>query len=564
MTFHIFCDYLAQIEATSSRLAMTDILAKLFSAFSEKEIRPGCYLLSGRLTPKFEGLEFNFAEKMMLRAVEMVTPGANIGGLFKDMGDLGNAAASILPEKSDTRSLLEIYNLLTEMAKEQGEGSQERKLQAMAELLREASPQTAKYLVRIVLGTLRLGFSDMTMLDALSWAKVGDKSLRKELELAFQIRADIGTLSEVFLTHGAKALDTIEIELGVPISPALCQRLNNADEMIEKMGKVYVEPKYDGTRVLIHLRKKGDGWHVRTFTRNLEESSGMFPELLTALPDVDADEVVLDSEAVGYDPSNGSLRKFQETIQRKRKHGVAELAETVPLRFFVFDILYKDGKSLLQTPLHERKKILEQTIKEDKVFAISPYIVTQDPGELRSYHIEQLGHGLEGVVIKQYASVYQPGRRGWSWVKFKEEEGATGKLSDTLDCVVMGYYAGQGKRSGFGVGAFLVGVRKGNGNGYATIAKIGTGLTDIQWQELFDRCQKLKVDKMPVEYEVHPQLVPDAWVSPSLVAEIAADELTDSPVHTAGKALRFPRLVRFRDDKAPEQATELSELAGIV
>ena len=564
MKFHTFCEYLAQIEATSSRLSMTDILAKLFSAFEPAEVRPGCYLLSGRLTPKFEGLEFNFAEKLMLRAVETIAPQQHVLATFKEMGDLGDAVASVLPAKIDTRSLLEIYRSLTAMAKEQGEGSQERKLDAMATLLREASPVTAKYLVRIVLGTLRLGFSDMTMLDALSWAKVGDKSLRKSLELAFQIRADIGSLAELFLTKGESALDSIEIELGVPISPALCQRLNNADEMIEKMGKVYVEPKYDGTRVLIHLRKKGDSWKVRTFTRNLEESSGMFPELLTALPDIDAQEVVLDSEAVGYDPKTGALRKFQETIQRKRKHGIAEYAESVPLRFFVFDILFKDGKSLLQQPLHERKAELERTVKEDKVFAISPYIVTEDAGELRSYHIEQLGHGLEGVVIKQFASPYQPGRRGWSWVKFKEEEGATGKLSDTLDCVVMGYYVGQGKRSGFGLGAFLVGVRRSNGDGYLTIAKIGTGLTDVQWQELFERCQPLRVQAKPDEYTVHDQLVPDAWVKPLLVAEIAADELTDSPVHTAGKALRFPRLVRFRDDKSPEQATELSELAGIV
>jgi len=563
MRFSVFCDYLAQIEATSSRLAITDVLAKLFGAFSKEEIRPGCYLLSGRLTPKFEGLEFQFAEKMMVRAAESIVPGNDIAARFKQVGDLGDAIAESVPEREDHRSLLDIYVLLTAMAKEQGEGSQERKLQTMASLLEQASPQTAKYLVRIVLGTLRLGFSDMTMLDALSWAKAGDKSLRKHLELAFQIRADMGSLAELFLTQGEKALDSIEIELGVPISPALCQRLDNADEMIEKMGKVFVEPKYDGTRVLIHLRKKDGGWRVRTFTRNLEESSGMFPELLHAINDIQAEEIVLDSEAVGYDPSNGSLRKFQETIQRKRKHGVAELAETVPLRFFVFDILYKDGVSLLQTPLFERKKILEAVIKEDQVFAISPYIVTEDPGELRSYHIEQLGHGLEGVVIKQYASVYQPGRRGWSWVKFKEEEGATGKLSDTIDCVVMGYYAGQGKRTGFGVGAFLVGVRKGDGGGYATIAKIGTGLTDVQWQELYDRCQTLKVDTKPEDYDVHAQLQPDAWVKPALVAEIAADELTDSPVHTAGKALRFPRLVRFRDDKGPEQATELSELAGI-
>ena len=577
MTFHDFCTRLSAIEKTSSRLEMTALLADLFNTLHRDDVEPACWLLLGRLAPLYVNLEFNFAEKMVMRVLAEldVSPTAktdskerlsSVLSLFKSYGDLGDVAEHLLHTRAeDTRSIPEVFNALLALAKEGGTGSQERKLQHMAEILRHSSGLTAKYTVRILLGTLRLGFSQMTLLDALSWAKTGDKSLRKPLELAYQMKADIGKLARVFLAEGEKGLDSFDIELGIPIAPALCQRLHTADEMIEKMGKVYVEPKYDGTRVSIHIKKSGKEWQIRTFTRNLEESSGMFPELATdqALDAIDADEIILDSEAVGDDPETDKLLPFQQTIQRKRKHDIEETAARVPLRFFVFDILYKNGKNLLHIPLHDRKKILEQTVKQGSVFVLAPYIITDSPKELREFHAKQLSAGLEGAVIKQYASEYQPGRRGWSWVKFKEEEGAVGKLSDTLDCIVMGYYKGQGKRAGFGVGAFLVGVRDEKSDTIRTVAKIGTGLSDDQWKELKTRAEKLTVKSQPKEYLVHENLIPDVWMRPALVVEVAADEVTNSPTHSAEKALRFPRLERFRDDKTPDQATTVKELRAI-
>jgi DNA ligase-1 len=199
----------------------------------------------------------------------------------------------------------------------------------------------------------------------------------------------------------------------------------------------------------------------------------------------------------------------------------------------------------------------------DRTFISSPYIVTNKPEELRTYHMQQLGDGLEGVVIKQYASEYQPGRRGFSWVKFKEEEGTSGKLSDTIDCVVMGYYVGQGKRTKFGIGAFLVGVYDDNSETFRTIAKIGTGLSDDQWRDMKARCEVLKAATPSTQYLVTDALTPDVWVRPSLVVEVAADEITKSPNHSAEQALRFPRLIKIRDDKKPEQATTLQELQRI-
>lgn len=586
MTFSQFCVYLSEIEKTSLRLVMTQKLASLFNALEKQEISEACYLLLGRLRPKYENIEFNFAEKMMIRTLaEFVEEDneqnrqeqlgllgqgdrdvhiASVLRLFKLKGDLGDVAELCISSKVvDARSLHDVYELLEKLALESGSGSQERKLQNMHAVLRGCDSFTAKYVVRIVLGTLRLGFSDMTLLDSLSWAKAGNKTLRKPLELAYQVRADIGKIAEIFLQDGENGLEHVEIELGVPIAPALCQRLKTADEMIEKMGKVFVEPKYDGTRVLIHIKKHGKDWTIRTFTRNLEESSGMFPELKTSLEALQADEVILDSEAVGYDPESDKLLPFQQTIQRKRKHDIEETALRIPLRFFVFDILYIDGKSYIHTPLWERKKILKDTIKHGSLFVLAPYIVTESAQELREYHATQLSQGLEGAVIKQYASEYQPGRRGWSWVKFKEEEGTTGKLSDTIDCVVMGFYKGKGKRTKFGIGAFLVGLYDTTSDTYRTVAKIGTGLTDELWKEMYERCNAIMTEVQPKQYLVHDQAIPDIWVIPKIVVEIAADEVTDSPTHTAQKALRFPRLVRFRDDKTPEQSTTVKEMSGL-
>jgi DNA ligase-1 len=324
--------------------------------------------------------------------------------------------------------------------------------------------------------------------------------------------------------------------------------------MIEKMGKVICESKYDGTRVQIHYSRG----QVRTFTRNLDESSNQFPELLRIADQVKADEVILDSEAVGYDPKTGKLVPFQLTITRKRKHGVAEAQSSVPLRFFVFDIMYLDGKSLIHLPLQERREILAKTVSKGNVLVVDEYVETDDPDVLREYHKRQLAAGLEGALVKQIDGEYMPGRTGFNWVKFKESEDSRAKLSDTIDAVIMGYYLGKGKRSDFTLGAFLIGVK--SGDDIVTLAKVGTGITDQVFKELGERLEKIRTKSKNIEYSVPKILVPDVWVEPKIVVEVAADEITVSPTHSAGYALRFPRLVKFRDDKSVNEITTLDEI----
>ena len=575
MTFSRLSNYFDRLDQTASRNEITRILADLFQKTSDHEIDLVCYLSLGRLVPLYEPLEFQLAEKMVVRVIASAfhEEVRTVQKTYKRIGDLGAVAEKFKVKNSKFKvqklTVTEVYRRLRNIAEEIGEGSQQRKIDGLARLLKNLDSLSCKYVVRIVLGRLRLGFSDATILDALSFMRLKSKELRPQIEKAYLVRTDIGAIAKLFKSQGLRGLRGITASLGVPIMPALCQRLKSADEMINKMGKVVVEPKYDGQRVQIHWRKSKEQraeskeqWQVRAFTRNLEEVSLMFPELSSIGKQIQARDVILDSEAVGFDSTTGKILPFQEIITRKRKHAVSAAAKKVPLRFFVFDILYHNGRSLLSVPLHEREKLLEQSIRGETVLVKAKRIVTDIPQVLRDYHRQELKAGLEGVVVKRLSDPYIPGRRGWSWVKFKEAEESAAGLSDTLDCVVMGYYKGRGKRTAFGIGGFLVGVR--HGEQFLTVSKVGTGLTDEQWREMRKRADSHATKERPKVYvQVGKSLIPDIWTAPRIVVEIAADNITQSPTHAAGLALRFPRLVQFRDDKSARETTTLLEVKSL-
>lgn len=568
---------LGQIELVSLRNEKTRILSELLKQASAEEVGKLVYLVIGTLRPAYDRLEFNLAEKMIVRAIALAlhNTGEWVTQQYKARGDLGELVEE-LPGVEEL-SVRDVYLTLEKIAQDGGSGSQERKVVGLAKLIKAAGGRGGKYIVRMVAGKLRLGFSEQTVLDAISYMVTGDKSYSAKLEQAYQLRPDVGYMAEQVKQVGVEqAIAGTTLTIGVPVIPALAQRLRSADEMIEKMGIVYVEPKYDGTRVQIHFRRAGFGVKetgglfapepatlVKTFTRNLDESSNQFPELATIADHLKAEDVVLDAEAVGYDSKTGKLVPFQLTITRKRKHAVEAAQQAVPLKFFVFDIMYKDGTSLLQLPLSERRKILRETVREGGVLEVDEFVETDQPEVLRVYHQEQLAKGLEGVLVKQKSGVYSPGRSGFNWVKFKEVEGTTGKLADTIDAVVMGYYVGRGKRQQFGWGALLLGVRDTEG-GIVTVGKLGTGIKDEQFRELYNKLTTEQTKVKNARYEVEKNLEPDMWVEPKLVVEVAADEITRSPNHTAGYALRFPRLVRVREDKSVNEVTTTNELTQLV
>jgi len=566
MKFKELSKYLNKIEKVSGRLEITDLLVELLRKMKEKEVREGVYLMLGNLAPQYRKVDFAMADKMGVRAVARVIgeEQKEVMLMYKEKGDLGELVLELgVGKKRKRLNIVEVYKRLRSLAEDSGSGSQERKVVALGELMLDLDSVSAKFVMSIVLGRLRLGFSEKTLLDALSVLEGNDKSLRKRLDQLFQVHPDLGEIVSRVKKNGIEAAEKeTGVEIGVPVVPALCQRLNTAGEIIAKMGRVAVERKFDGTRVQIHFKRNKDGgWMCKTFTRNLEETTHMFPELKEVGRVLKGKSMIFDSEAVGVDMKTGKILPFQMTITRKRKHGVGEAASKVPLRFYVFDVLYKDGKSLLGESYEKRRKILKKCVKKNKVVVVNEVFERNEIEGIHDLHEKFLSGGDEGAVVKQWQGKYLPGRQGWNWVKIKESEGTKGKLADTLDLVVMGYYKGKGKRAGFGIGAFLVGLRK-NGR-FVTLAKVGTGLTDDQFREMKRRLTKLRAKKKPIEYEVSKGLEPDIWTDPELVVEIAADQITKSPSHSSGWALRFPRLVRFRDDKKAVQATGMEEIDRI-
>ncbi|OGM08073.1 hypothetical protein A2W13_02750 [Candidatus Woesebacteria bacterium RBG_16_36_11] len=560
MKFKELSLYLEKLEKTPSRNTMTGILADLFKKSQAKEIDKIVYLLLGSLGPKYEGIVFDMADKMILRAIAKAYDKdlSLVSNLYKNQGDLGNVAQELSKNTKNNFAVTEVFKRLLEITKDEGEGSQERKVKDLAYLFSNLDPLSCRFLARIPVGRLRLGFSDKTILDALSWMIKGDKSVKSFLEKAYQVLPDPGLLAKKVKMEGLeKATREVKPIVGVPVLPMLAQRLKSPKEMIEKMHKVAVEPKLDGLRLSIHF-KKGKNLLIKAFTRNLNETSWMFPELKTIKDSINASEVILDSEAVGLEEETKQMADFQTTMTRRRKHEIEKALSKIGIKFFIFDILSKNGKNLMDLPYLERRKILERTFKESRNFKLVDYKITQKPEDIESIYKTKIGLGFEGVLVKKIDGSYIPGRTGWRWVKMKQEEKAKGKLADTVDAVVMGYTRGKGKRTQFGLGQFLVGVL--GGEKIKTVTKIGTGLTDEQFREMKTRLVKLEVKEKPLEYDIHKNYTPDVWVRPYLVVEIAADEISKSPTHSAGYALRFPRLVRFRDDKAPSEATTTLEI----
>jgi DNA ligase-1 len=568
MQFKELAQYFEKLEATSSRLTLIEILSDLFKKTPSTEIEKIVYLIQGRLAPFFAPIEIGMAEKTVAEALALAYGSTKEAVIkeFNKLGDMGLAAeqfnlkSKVANVKSEI-SVAQAFKILLEIANTKGNGTVEKREILLSDLLKKLDATSAKHLVRIPLGNTRLGIGDPTVLDALATAKLGDKSQRKQLEGAYNRTSDLGLIAKTLWVNGLKAVQKLELRVGYPVRSELCERLPNPEKVIEKMEVVDAQYKYDGLRVQLH--KNGD--EVRMFSRNLEEMTHMFPELIEAVKkQIKAKTIILDSEALAYNPDSEEFLPFQETTKRRRKHGIEEMAKSLPLKAFVFDILYKDGKSLIDEPLTKRMEILKEVLPEDDVLIRTKNQTIKDAKSLSVLLEDAISKGLEGLVIKKLESPYEAGARNFNWVKLKRH--SSGELNDTIDCVILGYISGRGKRTAFGAGALLVGVYDKEKDEFVTVSKIGTGLTDEEWREIHRKADKIKVANKPAR--VNSAIVPSVWIRPEIVIEILADEITRSPIHTAGKtetepgyALRFPRLVSFRNaDKKAEDATSVTEL----
>lgn len=570
MKFSFVSEVFQIIENESSRLAITQLLADLLKKSTATEAKIICNISLGQLHPPYVGTQFKMAEKGVIKAIAkfLNEPNSNISASVKNFGDVGLVLAEYTWQRKNDLTVPEVYEKLVDIEKISGIGSQEQKTDKLLELLKELDAISAKYVVRIILGKLRLGFSDMTIVDALSWMVAGDKSLRRIIEHAYNICADIGLIAHDLKEYGIDAIERMKIHIGIPIIPAAAERLPTAHAIMDKIGPlVMAQSKIDGFRLQIHIDNTESEKKIHFFSRNMQDMTGMFPDLVEAFKKFDVKQIICEGEAVAFNQHTGTFLPFQETVKRKRKYGITEAAQEFPLQLFIFDVLYLNGQSLLDVGHEKRRDAVLRVFgqSENPIIRVIEEKVITSSKELLDFFNHNIAAGLEGIVVKRPDAIYQPGKRNFNWIKLKRQE--EGHLDDTLDCVILGYYTGHGKRAKFGIGAFLVGVYNKKNDCFETIAKIGTGLKDNDWVELKQKCESLVVNHKPNNVVCSKDLYPDFWVQPEIVVLVRADEITRSPAHTAAKtgdtegyALRFPRFMGYRPDKSAFEATTASEI----
>ena len=563
-----------ELEGTSGRNEMTRILGELMKETPREELPLLVYLTQGKLRPDYEGVEVGLAEKLALRAVASATglSAEKVYSSYVKHGDIGTAAEELLQTKgqgtlfSEKLTLRRVYYTLLRIARQSGSGSIDLKLKELGSLLNDATPLEAKFIMRTVTGELRLGVADYTVLDAAASAFLGGKGEREGIERAYNIHPDLGFVVSTVAEKGVKGVRSTRVEVGVPIRPMLAERLSSAAAIVKKMGDrvVAAEYKLDGERLQIHK----DGSAVKIFSRRLESITGNYPDAIElAREHVKAKKAILEAEVVAINEDTGEYLPFQELMHRRRKHGVEQAMVDYPVALNFFDILYAES-DVTEKPYTFRRKKLQENVEETERTRLVPAMRSSDPEKIEAFMEEAIENGCEGLVLKDLASSYRAGARGFAWIKLKREYRS--ELTDTIDLVIIGAFHGRGRRAGT-YGTYLLGAYDEKRALYTSVAKIGTGFSDADLERIPKLLKPYESHVKPSDVESN--LVPDLWFRPHIVIETIAQELTLSPIHTAamgrvrpgaGISLRFPKFTgRVRDDKGPEDATSVEEIVSM-
>ena len=580
MQFGDLAEVFDRLEKTSSRLEMTDILAEFFRNVKPEEIRKTIYFSVGRLHPDFVPLELGMADKLVLKAIASVSGrrSEEVEDLWTKTGDPGEVAEMLIAKKkqmtlfSEPLSFQNVIEGLTAIENASGKDSQDKKMKLLARMLHDSSPLEARYLCRIVTGRMRVGAGTMTAMDALASA-FASKEDRPDIERAFNITCDMGLVAETLASGGLDAVKGIEVSVGNPVKVMLAERLRSLPEIMERLGgKCAFEYKYDGIRVQAHI-KKGPGGFVKLFSRRLEDLTSNFPDIGEALlRQLKGREAIVEGECVAYDPDTGTLQPFQNVTHRRKKHGMEKAVEDIPVRIFLFDMLYYDGEDYTLKPYSFRRMRLESSFKDDdserydRIGYTSRAIIDSDE-KAQEFFDGAIAARCEGIMAKSLSedSVYRAGSRGFLWIKYKKDY--TQALVDSFDLTVVGAFYGMGKRAGK-YGALLMAAYDPDTGRFGTACKLGTGFDDAFLDAMPGLLEKYRCETKPASLDA--EMVPDVWFIPGVVLEVTAADISLSPIHTiaygtvkedAGLGLRFPRFTgRVRDDKTPEQCTTASEI----
>jgi DNA ligase-1 len=604
MEYAALVDVYERLEGTQSTLEKRGILAEAFAAADEEHLPPVVVLVQGHLFATWRSAELGVSSSLTKRAIAKATgvDAEAIDDRWRETGDLGEAAAWA-SENEAQRTLFStdltvhaVHTTLRELATYEGEGSQDRRIDAIANLLSDATPREARYVTRTALGHLRIGIGDGLVRDAIAMAFLGngsddggedsdtddpgdadgsgysadgadetntagvDEEAIAAVERAFQVTNDYPLVARTARKEGLAGLSELGISLFRPVQVMLAEKAEGLDEGIESVAEepedVLLESKYDGARIQIH--KSGE--EVRIFTRRLEDVTWAFPDIVRAVREsVRAEECVFDAEAIGYDPETGTPVTFQRFSQRiKRKYDVDELAEEIPARVYLFDALALDGESLLDASLRERLDALEDHIDpgSETLERAGNERVT-DPESARTFYEAALEAGHEGVMLKNLDAPYQPGRRVGYMMKAKP-------VMETLDLVVTRAQYSEGRRSDFLGRLFLACVDDADGTEAESdgvvetgtdgrlleVGRLATGYTDEELRELTDRLEGLLTERRGQVFDVAPEVV----------LEIEYEAIQPSTKYDSGYALRFPRFLAVREDLDPSDADPLSRV----
>ena len=574
MEFSILANTFKKMESTRKRLELTQYLVELFEETPKEVITKIIYLLQGKLRPDFEGIELGVAEKLAIKSISKSSgiPIKKIENEYRKNGDLGHAASIILKQKTQTTFLVEnitverVYDTLFKIAKLGGTRSQDMKMKYISSLLNDANPTEATYILKILLGTLRLGVAENTVMDALAIAFSKNKDNRKILEHAYNVSSDLGKVAEVIANKDIEGIKKFEMILFNPVRPMLADRVKSEKDAIEKMSEEFAaEYKLDGERVQIHI----SGEKTRLFSRSLEDISSYYPDIIDKIPKaIKAENAILEAEAVAINENSGEFLPFQELMHRRRKYKIEKAVTQYPITVNFFDILYCNGKSCLEMSYKDRRKKLEEIVREDDFAKHVPMTTIRNENDIEDFLENSINAGSEGLMLKMLDKPYQAGSRGSYWLKLKREY--QNELGDSLDLVVIGGFFGKGRRTG-NYGTLLLATYDEDSDAFTSICKVGTGFSDDDLDQLYQILHpKVTIKKNP---RIDSEMEADVWFEPELVVEVVASEITLSPIHKAardiirkdaGLALRFPKFTgKIRIEKIVEDASTNEEIIAL-
>ncbi|MGC8812327.1 MAG: ATP-dependent DNA ligase [Candidatus Aenigmatarchaeota archaeon] len=560
MDYSVLVKAYKELESVSAKLKKTEILAKLFSQTPTEELNKVVLLAQGLVYPKYTGLELGIATQMMIKAVSKATgfKPEVIEEKFKKTGDLGLAAEECIKSKKQvtlfTKKLTVdfVFKNLQQLALVTGKGSQEKKLKIIAELLASAKPEEARYIVRTILQELRIGVAEGIIRDAIVDAFLSKEGMNKEekekmteaVEYAWNIISDFGEVARIAKEKGVEGLKKATVKLGRPIQVMLGEKAESIKEVLDEFKKIAAEYKYDGARV--QVQKQGD--KIWLFTRREEEVTKQFPDLVKYLKEsLKAKDCIVEGEALAINPKTGLPLPFQVLSQRiHRKYDIEKMIKEIPVQIHLFDIVYLEGKQLFDKPFKERRKILEKIVKiiPGKV-ELAKQLVTDNLKEAEKFYQEALQAKQEGLMLKVLDSPYVFGRHVGTMYKIKP-------IMETLDLVIVGATYGEGLRAKW-LSSYVLACRDPDTGEFLDCGMMGTGLTEEQFQLMTDALKDLIVEEKGREVKIRPKIV----------VEVAFQEIQKSPNYSSGYALRFPRLVRIREDKGPEEADTIERLVEL-